>query len=319
MNEMDNNKQMPSISAVIPVFNSEDTLEELYLRLTKSLIVHSSDYEIIFINDSSGDNSSDIIYRLAKNDSNVVCFDLAKNYGQHNALLCGIRQAKYEVIVTLDDDLQNPPEEIPYLLEKLDQGYDGVYGYPKNEQHELFRNIASVFRKIALKTTMGISMARHVSAFRVFRTELRNSFSDYKGSFISIDVLLSWGTNSFSAIPVNHEKRVKGKSNYTFRKLVRHAVNMVTGFSVLPLQIASMTGFLLSLFGFVVLVYVVGRFLFQGSPVPGFPFLASIIAIFSGAQLLGIGIIGEYLARMHFRTMDKPQYFIKKTNKTSNY
>ena len=318
MNEMDNNKQMPSISAVIPVFNSEDTLEELYLRLTKSLIVHSSDYEIIFINDSSGDNSSDIIYRLAKNDSNVVCFDLAKNYGQHNALLCGIRQAKYEVIVTLDDDLQNPPEEIPYLLEKLDQGYDVVYGYPKNEQHELFRNIASVFTKIALKTTMGISMARHVSAFRVFRTELRNSFSDYKGSFISIDVLLSWGTNSFSAIPVNHEKRVKGKSNYTFRKLVRHAVNMVSGFSVLPLQIASMTGFLLSLFGFVVLVYVVGRFLFQGSPVPGFPFLASIIAIFSGAQLLGIGIIGEYLARMHFRTMDKPQYFIKKTNKTSN-
>ena len=238
---------------------------------------------------------------------------------QHNALLCGIRQAKYEVIVTLDDDLQNPPEEIPNLLEKLDQGYDVVYGYPKNEQHELFRNIASVFTKIALKTTMGISMARHVSAFRVFRTELRDSFSDYKGSFISIDVLLSWGTNSFSAIPVNHEKRVNGKSNYTFKKLVRHAVNMVTGFSVLPLQIASMIGFLLSLFGFVVLVYVVGRFLFQGSPVPGFPFLASIIAIFSGAQLLGIGIIGEYLARMHFRTMDKPQYFIKKTNKTSNY
>ena len=316
---MEKNKKMPCISVVIPVFNSENTLEELYNRLTKSLIVHSSDYEIIFINDSSGDNSSDIIYCLAKNDSNVVCFDLAKNYGQHNALLCGIRQAKYEVIVTLDDDLQNPPEEIPNLLEKLDQGYDVVYGYPKNEQHELFRNIASVFTKIALKTTMGISMARHVSAFRVFRTELRDSFSDYKGSFISIDVLLSWGTNSFSAIPVNHEKRVNGKSNYTFKKLVRHAVNMVTGFSVLPLQIASMIGFLLSLFGFVVLVYVVGRFLFQGSPVPGFPFLASIIAIFSGAQLLGIGIIGEYLARMHFRTMDKPQYFIKKTDKTSNY
>jgi glycosyltransferase involved in cell wall biosynthesis len=308
-----------SISVIIPVYNSADTIVSLHRRIVSVFMMLVVDYEIIFINDSSGDNSSDIIYRLAENDSNVVCFDLAKNYGQHNALLCGIRQAKYEVIVTLDDDLQNPPEEIPYLLEKLDQGYDVVYGYPKNEQHELFRNIASVFTKIALKTTMGISMARHVSAFRVFRTELRNSFSDYKGSFISIDVLLSWGTNSFSAIPVNHEKRVKGKSNYTFRKLVRHAVNMVTGFSVLPLQIASMIGFLLSLFGFVVLVYVVGRFLFQGSPVPGFPFLASIIAIFSGAQLLGIGIIGEYLARMHFRTMDKPQYFIKKTNKTSNY
>ena len=317
MKEMENNKKIPSISAVIPVFNSEDTLEELYLRLTKSLIVHSSDYEIIFINDASGDNSSDIIYRLAENDSNVVCFDLAKNYGQHNALLCGIRQAKYEVIVTLDDDLQNPPEEIPYLLEKLDQGYDVVYGYPKNEQHGLFRNIASIFTKIALKTTMGISMARHVSAFRVFRTELRNSFSDYKGSFISIDVLLSWGTNSFSAIPVNHEERAEGKSNYTVRKLISHALNMVTGFSVLPLQIASIIGFVLSIFGVFILIFVLGRFLFQGSPVPGFPFIASIIAIFSGAQLLAIGIIGEYLARIHFRTMNKPQYFIRQ--KTNNF
>ena len=309
------NKQMPSISAVIPVFNSADTLEELYLRLTKSLIVHFSDYEIIFINDSSGDDSSDIIYRLAENDSNVVCFDLAKSYGQHNALLCGIRQAKYDFIVTLDDDLQNPPEEIPKLLEKLDQGYDVVYGYPKNEQHGLFRNIASLFTKMALKTTMGISIARHVSAFRVFRTELRDSFTDYKGSFISIDVLLSWGTNSFSAIPVNHEKRTDGQSNYTFRKLIKHALNMVTGFSVLPLQIASIIGFVLSIFGVFILIYVLGRFLLQGSPVPGFPFIASIIAIFSGAQLLAIGIIGEYLARIHFRAMDKPQYVIKQKNK----
>ena len=316
---MEINKKMPCVSVVIPVFNSEGTLEELYIRLTKSLIANSSDYEIIFINDASGDNSSKAMHSIAENDSNIKCINLNKNFGQHNALLCGIRQAKYDLIVTLDDDLQNPPEEIPKLVEKLYQGFDVVYGYPKIEKHGIFRNWASVITKMALKTTMGVENAENVSAFRVFRTELRDSFSDYKGSFISIDVLLSWGTNSFSAIPVNHEKRVKGKSNYTFRKLVRHAVNMVTGFSVLPLQIASMIGFLLSLFGFVVLVYVVGRFLFQGSPVPGFPFLASIIAIFSGAQLLGIGIIGEYLARMHFRIMDKPQYFIKKTNKTSNY
>ncbi|MBT3961417.1 MAG: glycosyltransferase, partial [Candidatus Marinimicrobia bacterium] len=121
---------------------------------------------------------------------------------------------------------------------------------------------------------------------------------------------------SFSAIPVNHEKRVKGKSNYTFRKLVRHAANMVTGFSVLPLQIASIIGFILAIFGLFVLLYVAGRFLLEGSPVPGFPFIASIIAIFSGAQLLAIGIIGEYLARIHFRTMNKPQYVIKYQKET---
>ena len=316
MNEMDNNKQMPSISAVVPVFNSEKTLQELYSRLTKSLITHCSDYEIIFINDASQDNSSNAIHSIAENDENVKCIDFNKNYGQHNALLCGIRQAKYEFIVTLDDDLQNPPEEIPILLEKLDQGYDVVYGYPKNEQHGLFRNLASMLTKMALKTTMGISVARHVSAFRVFRTELRDSFSDYKGSFISIDVLLSWGTNSFSAIPVNHEQRVEGKSNYTVRKLINHALNMITGFSVLPLQIASLMGFVLAIFGLLVFIYVVGRFILQGSPVPGFPFIASIIAIFSGAQLLAIGIIGEYLARIHFRTMNKPQYVIKYQKET---
>jgi len=319
VNEMDNNKQMPSISVVIPVFNSENTLEELYTRLTKSLILHSSDYEIIFINDASMDKSLDIIYSLSKNDENVKCIDFNKNYGQHNALLCGIRQANYDLIVTLDDDLQNPPEEIPKLLEKLDQGNDVVYGYPKIEQHGFFRNVASMFTKMALKTTMGISIVRHVSAFRVFRTELRDSFTDYKGSFISIDVLLSWGTNSFSAIPVNHEKRTEGQSNYTFRKLIKHALNMVTGFSVLPLQVASLMGFVFAIFGLLVFIYVVGRFLLQGSPVPGFPFIASIIAIFSGAQLLAIGIIGEYLARIHFRTMNKPQYFIRqKTNKSSS-
>ena len=312
--------KIKSISVIIPVYNSADTIVPLYRRIVSVLTGLVVDYEIIFINDASMDKSLDIIYSLSKNDENVKCIDFNKNYGQHNALLCGIRQANCDLIVTLDDDLQNPPEEIPSLLEKLDQGFDVVYGYPTIEKHGIFRNWASVITKMALKTTMGVENAGNVSAFRVFRTELRDSFSDYKGSFISIDVLLSWGTNSFSALPVNHEQRVEGKSNYTVRKLINHALNMITGFSVLPLQIASIMGFVLAFFGLLVFIYVVSRFLLQGSPVPGFPFIASIIAIFSGAQLLAIGIIGEYLARIHFRTMNKPQYFIrqKKNNIPKN-
>jgi glycosyltransferase involved in cell wall biosynthesis len=307
-----------SLSIVIPVYMAENIVNELVKRITQAVNSITENYEIILVDDGSLDKSWKKIQENCNFDKKVKGIKLNKNYGQHNALLCGIRQAKYDLIVTLDDDLQNPPEEIPKLLEKLDEGFDVVYGYPKNEQHGLFRNIASLFTKMALKTTMGISIARHVSAFRVFRTTLRDSFSDYKGSFISIDVLLSWGTNSFSAFPVNHDQRVEGKSNYTVRKLINHALNMITGFSVLPLQIASLMGFVLAIFGLLVLIYVVGRFLLQGSPVPGFPFIASIIAIFSGAQLLAIGIIGEYLARIHFRTMDKPQYFIRQqTNKSS--
>jgi len=308
---------MKNLSIIIPTYNSEDSLKELSNRLYIVLENLTDSYEIIFINDSSTDSTSQILDSLSNSNPNISQIELNKNFGQHNALLCGIRQAKYDLIVTLDDDLQNPPEEIPSLLEKLDQGFDVVYGYPKIEKHGIFRNWASVITKMALKTTMGVENAGNVSAFRVFRTELRDSFSDYKGSFISIDVLLSWGTNSFSAIPVNHDQRAEGKSNYTVRKLINHALNMITGFSVLPLQVASLMGFVLAIFGLLVLIYVVGRFLLQGSPVPGFPFIASIIAIFSGAQLLAIGIIGEYLARIHFRTMDKPQYFIRQ--KTNNF
>jgi len=309
---------MKNLSIIIPTYNSEDSLKELFNRLYIVLENLTDSYEIIFINDSSTDNTSQILDSLSNSNSTISQIELNRNFGQHNAILCGIRKAKYDTIVTLDDDLQNPPEEIPKLIQKYDEGFDVVYGYPQKDKHSFFRIIASLITKIALKTAMGVGIAKHVSSFRIFRTDLRKSFSDYKGTFVSIDVLLSWGTNSFSAIPVNHEQRSVGKSNYTVRKLINHALNMITGFSVLPLQVASIMGFVLALFGLLVLIYVVGRFLLQGSPVPGFSFIASIIAIFSGAQLLAIGIIGEYLARIHFRTMDKPQYFIRQKNNKSS-
>jgi undecaprenyl-phosphate 4-deoxy-4-formamido-L-arabinose transferase len=236
-----------------------------------------------------------------------------RNYGQHNALLCGIRVAQYDIVITMDDDLQNPPTEVSKLLAKLEEGYDVVYGTPQAEQHGLWRDLASQITKIALQSAMGVDVARNVSAFRAFRTQLRAAFQDYQGPFVSIDVLLTWGTTRFAAIPVRHNQRRAGVSNYTFRKLVTHALNMMTGFSVLPLQLASLIGFGFTLFGLLVLAYVVGRFLIQGGSVPGFPFLASIIAIFSGAQLFALGIIGEYLARMHFRMMDRPPYVVRKS------
>ena len=262
------------------------------------------------IEDNGRDNSWEIICALSRKDSRVRGARLSRNFGQHNALLCGIRLAKHEIVVTMDDDLQNPPEEIPHLLEKLDEGYDVVYGTPLIQQHGLWRDMASRITKIALQSTMGAETARMVSAFRAFRTGIRSAFNNYRSSFVSIDVLLTWGTNRFSAIPVKHEDRRIGASNYTFRKLITHALNMMTGFSVLPLQLSSLIGFFFTLFGIGVLAYVIIRYLLSGTPVQGFPFLASIIAIFSGAQLFSLGIIGEYLARMHFRTIDRPAYNI---------
>lgn len=234
-----------------------------------------------------------------------------RNYGQHNALLCGIRAARHDVVVTLDDDLQNPPEEIPLLLARLGDGFDVVYGQPLTEQHGFWRDRASQITKLVLKASMGAEIARQISAFRAFRTQLRDAFADYRGTFVSIDVLLTWATTRFAAVRVKHVPRKTGESNYTVRQLVTHALNMVTGFSTLPLQLASMIGFLCTFLGLGILVYVLGRTLIFGVSVPGFAFLASIVAIFSGAQLFGIGIIGEYLSRVHVRAMDHPVYVVR--------
>ncbi len=300
-----------SLSIVIPVYRSEAILPELVRRIGAVVPSLAAQYELILVNDSSPDGSWEVILRLAEQYPWIHPINLMRNYGQHNALLCGIRAARFSVIVTMDDDLQHPPEEIPKLLAILEQGYDVVYGRPAQEQHGLLRDLASLVTKLALQNMMGAEIARQVSAFRAFRAEVAEGFRHYEGSFVSIDVLLTWGTNRFAATAVRHEPRAQGASGYTFRKLVTHAINMMTGFSSKPLQFASLVGFAFTLFGFAVLCYVIVRYLLQGTPVPGFPFLASIIAVFSGAQLFALGIIGEYLARMHFRSMQKPPYVVR--------
>jgi undecaprenyl-phosphate 4-deoxy-4-formamido-L-arabinose transferase len=235
-----------------------------------------------------------------------------RNYGQHNALLCGIRSARYDLTVTLDDDLQQPPEEIPRLVEMLERnGADVVYGAPATEHHDAFRNVASRLMKLVMKRALGADIAPIVSTFRAFRTGLRTAFERNQNPQANVDVLLTWATSRFAAVTVPGAPREAGRSSYSFRSLVRHTFNMVTGFSVLPLQIATLVGFACMLFGVGVLFFVLIRYLVEGSSVPGFPFLASIVAIFSGAQLFALGIMGEYLGRMHLRTMERPPYAVR--------
>lgn len=302
---------LPGLSVVVPVYNSEPLLQDLVRQLRQVLDGTGAAYEILLVDDGSRDRSWAVISELAAGDPSLRGIELMRNYGQHNAVLCGVREAAYDVVITIDDDLQHPPEEIPKLLAKLAEGYDVVYGTPRNEQHGLWRDLASQVTKLALQSAMGVDIARQVSPFRALRTPVRDAFMKYQGPFVSIDVLLTGGTTRFAAIPVRHEPRRIGASNYGFRELVTHALNMITGFSTLPLQIASLVGFGFTLFGVGVLLYVLGRYFIQGTSVPGFPFLASLIAIFSGAQLFALGIIGEYLARMHFRTMDRPPYVVR--------
>lgn len=300
-----------SLSIVIPVYNSATILPELVRQLVAQLPSIAVDHEIVLVNDGSRDESWEVIQRLTLEYTTVRGFNMMRNYGQHNALLCGIRAAAKQIVVTMDDDLQHPPEEIPRLLEKLADGYDVVYGTPQKEEHGLLRTLASQMTKIALQKSMGADTARKISAFRAFPTNLRTAFVDYRSPFVNIDVLLTWGATRFTSLPVRHDPRREGASNYTLMKLLTHAFNMMTGFSVFPLQLASFIGFACALFGLIILIYVVGRYVLLGYSVPGFPFLASIITIFSGAQLLALGIIGEYLSRMHFRMMERPTYVVK--------
>jgi glycosyltransferase involved in cell wall biosynthesis len=302
-----------TVSAIVPVYNSAATLAVLVDRLGASLRPLVSDFEIVLVNDASRDDSWSVIEQLSRCNPRVRGIDLARNQGQHNALLCGFRAARFEIIVTLDDDLQHRPEEIARLLEKLEDGYDVVYGARKAEGHGLLRNVASRITKIALQTAMGAETAETLSPFRAVRASVCRAFASYQGPYVNIDVLLTWGTTRFGAVQVTHAQRETGASNYTVRLLLRHALNMITGFSTLPLKLASLMGFVFTAFGMLVLAFVLIRYVISGGGTPGFPFLASIIAIFSGAQLFALGMIGEYLARMHFRLMDQPAYVVRGT------
>jgi glycosyltransferase involved in cell wall biosynthesis len=304
---------VPGFTVVVPVYNSQDSLLLLINRLEPVLASICDRFEVILVNDCSLDSSWDMILSIIQCRPWVRGINLMRNFGQHNALLCGLRAARYEIACTLDDDLQNPPEEIPKLISRLREGYDVIYGTPERQQHGFLRDVASALTKIALQNAMAAETARKVSAFRVLRTKLRDAFSNHQGPFVSIDVLLTWGTTRFSSVTVRHDERRVGKSGYTVGKLLRHALNMMTGYSTFPLQLASISGFFFTFFGFAVLLYILIRFMLQGSPVAGFPFLASVISIFSGVQLFSLGVIGEYLGRIHYRTMDRPPYVIRES------
>ncbi len=296
------------VSVVVPVFCSDSSLRDLVTRIRK--ILEDRPFEIVLVDDGSPLETWFVVSELADTQECVVGIRLGRNSGQHSALLAGVRAARFPVIVTIDDDLQNPPEEIPKLLEVLNQGFDVVYGTPDRVAQRRWRRSSSLWTRTLMSTALGADNASKMSSFRAFRTDLRDGFEGNLGPAVSLDALLAWSTSKFGSTEVRHEPRKIGRSNYTFRKLLRFALDTATGYSTVPLQIALSLGLLTALFGFGVLIYVLARFIVMGGSIPGFPFLASIIAIFSGVQLVTLGIIGEYLARMHFRVMLKPTYVI---------
>jgi glycosyltransferase involved in cell wall biosynthesis len=299
------------VSIVIPVYRGAATLPELHQRVDAVLTELAVPWELILVDDGSPDQSWSVIRTLADGHADVVGIRLFRNSGQHNALLAGIRAARFDVTVTMDDDLQHRPEAIPVLLEKLTDDVDLVYGRPPVEEHNWWRNATSSLAKLAISASAGSRVARDVSAFRAFRTQMRDAFARVDDPFVSVDVLLSWATTHHTVASTPMDERRVGQSNYTVRKLIRHSVNMLTGYSTAPLRLVAWLGFALSFIGAVIMVWAVTRRLAGADAVPGFAFLASLVSLLAGAQLFALGVIGEYLGRMHFRSMQRPQYTVR--------
>ena len=305
------------ISVVIPVYGSSNHLKNLYQRITNILFEMGVNYEIIFVEDSGPDDAWEIIKEISLNDLRVKGYKLSKNFGQHNALLCGIRHSEGKLIITMDDDLQHPPEEIPNLINEINNGYDVVYGKPYKDKKNIPRKIFTKLTKSVLSLAIGNFRAKKMSSFRVFRGSLKGSFENFNSEIINIDILLTYAAKNFSEINVKNNYRSSGKSGYNLLKLSKHTINILTGFSTAPLHFASIIGITLSIFGLVIFCYVFIMWLLYKNVLPGFTFLASIISIFSGAQLLAVGILGEYIARIHKKLLNKPSYIVSEKINTN--
>jgi undecaprenyl-phosphate 4-deoxy-4-formamido-L-arabinose transferase len=296
------------LSVVIPVYRSAATLRQLVDCLLPVLDATGMKYEIVFAEDGSPDDSWKVLSELqAENPDSIVAIQLMRNFGQHNALMCGFRHARGRFVVTMDDDLQNPPREIPKLLEKIQEGnYDVVYGQYIEKKHQPWRNLGSLtvnkFYRLVFRSDIA------VTSFRIIRKETLDAILSYDLNFTFVDGLLAWNTRRIGSVLVDHEPRQEGRSGYSLWKLLTLALNLFTNFSLLPLQVVSALGLFCALVGALVGFYYLIFFLLGRIEVPGYASTIVAILMLGGCQLLALGIMGEYLGRLHLNVNRKPQY-----------
>jgi undecaprenyl-phosphate 4-deoxy-4-formamido-L-arabinose transferase len=297
-----------AVSVVVPVYGSAKTLRPLFDRLCGVLEGTDEAFEVIFVDDGSPDESWEVLVELHGADPRVKAVQLMRNYGQHNALMAGFRHAQGRIVVTLDDDLQHPPEEIPKLLDALRATeLDLVYGTFGDKQHGAWRNLGSAVVGIFYRAVFRSSV--QITSFRAIRRELLETIFPYNLNFTFIDGLLAWNTRRIGATRVAHHPRALGRSGYTLARLLVLTLNFVTNFSLLPLQLVSACGFLTAGLGLLTAFYYLFQYFSNNIVVPGYASVIIAILVLGGVQLLALGIIGEYLGRLHMNVNRKPQYF----------
>jgi undecaprenyl-phosphate 4-deoxy-4-formamido-L-arabinose transferase len=300
-----------SISCVVPVYNSASTLPSLVAKLWQTLPDLAAQWEIILVNDGSKDQSWETICHLSMQLPNLRGINLMRNYGQQNALLCGIRACSYEITVTLDDDLQNPVEEMEKLLLKIDEGWSVVYGADENRTHSWSRNLLSQLLRLFWQKGLGIKTAQYMSSYRAFRTDIRKAFEDFSNPSVAIDALLARSTQNVCHTFVRQDARLVGKSNYNLSRLIDLALVMTMNLSISPVRLASFSGIFLMVLGFAFLTCLLMGFLAHSGFISGFMLLSALIITSTGMQLTALGIIGEYVAHIYLKTSGFFPYKVK--------
>jgi len=302
---------MPEFSFVIPLYHTGDGLHVLLLAFRQLAIVES--WELVLVDDGSTDCTFDKARQLTRYfPAPVTLVELARNYGEHAAVLEGCRRARGKFIVTLDDDLQNPVDEALRMLRHLrESGAEVVYSRYSTKQHSRLRNFGSRLVNQCATLLLGKPRELYLSSFRAMRRELVERIISYRGPYPYIDGLILGATRRITTLEVRHEARVHGRSGYTWRGLVRLALSLLFDFSIMPLRLASILGAALCLTGGAALILVLFEMLTQGARQPGWGSLMAALAIFSGAQLLMLGIIGEYVGRAFLTVSGKPQSIVR--------
>lgn len=299
------------VSVVVPVYNSASTLPSLLERLSRVLGAITQRYEVILVDDGSRDDSWTVMQSLrATYGEHLVTVQLMRNYGQHNTLMCGLELARGEYVITMDDDLQNPPEEVPKMLAHIKQeNLDLVYGCPDTRNHAAWRNLGASIVWQFYRTVFRNPVTP--TPFRVMRHQLAHSVQFYDLNFTYLDGLLAWCTSRIGAVEVEHHARAQGASGYSLGKLLGLALNLYTNFSLIPLQVVSALGFVTAASGFLVGAFYLVQFLTANIVIPGYASTIIAILILGGVQLLALGVIGEYVGRLHLNVNRKPQYVIR--------
>lgn len=290
-----------SISVVIPVFRSGLFLNELYQRLEPVLSSLTRQWEVILIDDASNDGTFARMLELHQRDNRVKLIRFARNMGQHHATLCGLQKAVGDFVLTMDDDLQNPPEDIPGFLAKLEEGYDLVIGQIIGQKkHHRFRNLASQAAQLLVGYILSKPKGLALSSYRGMTRRAVEKISSFKGAHVYLPGLILGAVppDRICNIPVDHHQRAHGKSNYTFRKLVRLLSYLLINHTRLPLRLMTTWGFLISIASFAYAIVVVIKVTLYGSNFIGWPSLAVLISFLSGNILFGVGILGEYIGRL---------------------